>query len=465
MARGGGSAPRPKWDEDIVQHAAMLGLRATNLEDDEFMWIAEKAARDLLRPPWVRLIDEVDGRIYYYNGQKKISTFTSPHLVEYKKLLRQRREAKRLAEAALSKRQAEDAEVAAPEDSAGGDDKAADSVRTMSTSGPAVEHMYLESPDQVLIMHPALQQRVTRIVDMPAIWGAVNEKPPGKLALKLNNKQPGRVFFGPAGDEAQQAGEGAASAGSAAQRGSSLMLPGADDEGGSWWFQARLRCCQIPSVRASIKVVDRVDWENWLGREDNDQTDYNMLTSKVLALDLSINHISSIALGWFAAFPHLRRLDLSLNNLTSLDGIGVAFHLRELNAAQNKLGSYTPPEFQRQMGRRNLIAVSDLAAALNNEAGSKSEEAEGEEHRELKVGGLVANVHENILSKGGLEKLKRLHAIDLSSNLLVSSDIQILFRMSTLTSLALDKNNITSLEGVEQLANLTRHTSSKVCVL
>ena len=78
---------------------------------------------------------------------------------------------------------------------------------------------------------------------------------------------------------------------------------------------------------------------------------------------------------------------------------------------------------------------------------------------------LVANVHENILSKGGLEKLKRLHAIDLSSNLLVSSDIQILFRMSTLTSLALDKNNITSLEGVEQLANLTRHTSSKVCVL
>ena len=458
-------APRPTWDPDIVQHAAMLGLRATNLEDDEFMWIAEKAARDLLRPPWVRMIDEVDGRIFYYNGQTKISTFTTPHLVEYKKLLRQRRQAKRLAEAALSKRQAEDAEVAAPEDSAGGDDKAADNVRTMSTSGPAVEHMYLESPDQVLIMHPALQQRVTRIVDMPAIWGAVNEKPPGKLDLKLNNRQPGRGVFGPAGDEAQQAGEGAALAGSVAQRGSSLMLPGAEDEGGSWWFQARLRCCQIPSVRASIKVVDRVDWENWLKREDNDQTDYNMLTSKVLALDLSINHISSIALGWLAAFPLLRRLNLSLNNLTSLDGIGVAFHLRELNAAQNKLGSYTPPKIQRQMGRRNLIAVSDLAAALNNEAGSKSEEAEGEEHRELKVGGLVANVHENILSKGGLEKLKRLHAIDLSSNLLVSSDIQILFRMSTLTSLALDKNNITSLEGVEQLANLTRHTSSKVCVL
>ena len=41
--------------------------------------------------------------------------------------------------------------------------------------------------------------------------------------------------------------------------------------------------------------MDRVDWENWLKREDNDQTDYNMLTSKVLALELSINHISSIA--------------------------------------------------------------------------------------------------------------------------------------------------------------------------
>jgi len=211
--------------------------------------------------------------------------------------------------------------------------------------------------------------------------------------------------------------------------------------------------------------VDRVDWENWLKREDNDQTDYNMLTSKVLALDLSINHISSIALGWLAAFPLLRRLNLSLNNLTSLDGIGVAFHLRELNAAQNKLGSYTPPKIQRQMGRRNLIAVSDLAAALNNEEGSRSGEAEEEEYSEPKVGGLVANVHENILSKGGLEQLKRLCAIDLSSNLLVSSDIQILFKMSTLTSLTLDKNNITSLEGVERLANLTRHTFSKVCVL
>ena len=45
-----------------------------------------------MRPPWVRMIDEADDRVFYYNGSTKISTFTTPHLPEYKKLLRQRRQ-------------------------------------------------------------------------------------------------------------------------------------------------------------------------------------------------------------------------------------------------------------------------------------------------------------------------------------------------------------------------------------
>ena len=38
-----------------------------------------------------------------------------------------------------------------------------------------------------------------------------------------------------------------------------------------------------------------------------------MLARRVLALDLSVNHISSLAHGWFAAFPLLRQVHLSLN--------------------------------------------------------------------------------------------------------------------------------------------------------
>ena len=114
------AAPLRKGPARRAPKKAPPSRRPTWDPDDEFMWIAEKVARDLLRPPWVRMIDEVGGRIFYYNGQTKISTFTTPHLVEYKKLLRQRRQAKRVAEAALSKGQSEDAKVAAPEDSAGG---------------------------------------------------------------------------------------------------------------------------------------------------------------------------------------------------------------------------------------------------------------------------------------------------------------------------------------------------------
>ena len=413
--------PQPTWDPDIVQHAAMLGLSVVNPEDDEFMWIAEKAARDLMRPPWVRMIDEADDRVFYYNGSTKISTFTTPHLPEYKKLLRQRRQAKKQAEAAA-------AEVAQTADAAGGDgNKAPDIARAVSA-----EHVYVESTDHVLVIQAALQQRVTRIVDMPAIWGAVNEKPPGKLDLKLHNKQLSSLALASrraehsAGEEHDGAAAGdqedAAGGGGTPKRGVPGVLAGGVPEAGSWWFRARLRCCQIPSVRACVRVVDRIDWENWLEREEGDGSNYDMVTHKVLALDLSVNHVSTIALGWLAAFPLLRQLDLSLNNLTSLDGIGVAFHLRELNVAQNKLGSYTSPVMARQGANRDLLGTTAFA----EHDGGQGASGEGQAEEDVrKQGGLVANLHENILSKGGLEKLTRLRTIDASQNSLVSADIQV----------------------------------------
>jgi len=65
------------------------------------------------------------------------------------------------------------------------------------------------------------------------------------------------------------------------------------------------------------------------------------------------------------------------------------------------------------------------------------------------------------LSKGGLEKLTRLRTIDASQNSLVSADIQILFKLSTLTTLTLDNNYIRSLEGVERLPNLSSLSARK----
>jgi len=108
LAAGVGKNPglkkaAPKWkpphmEDDIVQHASMLGLSVTNREDEEFLWIAERAARDLMKPPWVRLLDETTGKTYYFHGVTKESAWTTPYLSQYKKLLRQRRQQKKQAE-------------------------------------------------------------------------------------------------------------------------------------------------------------------------------------------------------------------------------------------------------------------------------------------------------------------------------------------------------------------------------
>jgi Leucine-rich repeat (LRR) protein len=68
----------------------------------------------------------------------------------------------------------------------------------------------------------------------------------------------------------------------------------------------------------------------------------------VRAVDLTVNHIRSIAYGWLAAFPLLRKLDLSFNCLSSLEGLGVAFHIRELAVSHNRIGSYKPPVMARK---------------------------------------------------------------------------------------------------------------------
>jgi len=108
LAAGVGKNPvlkkaAPKWkpprmEDDIVQHASMLGLSVTNREDEEFLWIAERAARDLMKPPWVRMLDETTGKTYYFNGVTKESAWTTPYVSQYKKLLRQRRQQKKQAE-------------------------------------------------------------------------------------------------------------------------------------------------------------------------------------------------------------------------------------------------------------------------------------------------------------------------------------------------------------------------------
>lgn len=100
----------PQMDDDIVQHASMLGLNVLNRDDEEYLWIAERAARDLVKPPWVRLLDEATHRTYYFHGVTKESLWTTPYLNQYKKLLRQRRQHKKQQEAATA------AEAAAKEE-------------------------------------------------------------------------------------------------------------------------------------------------------------------------------------------------------------------------------------------------------------------------------------------------------------------------------------------------------------
>lgn len=68
------AVPKPTQVEaDVLQHASQLGLNIANPNDEEFLWIAARAARDIVRPPWVRLLDEIDGRIYYFNGNTQVA--------------------------------------------------------------------------------------------------------------------------------------------------------------------------------------------------------------------------------------------------------------------------------------------------------------------------------------------------------------------------------------------------------
>jgi hypothetical protein len=68
------AVPKPKEVEaDVLQLASQLGLNVANPNDEEFLWIAERAARDIVRPPWVRLLDENDGRVYYFNGNTQVT--------------------------------------------------------------------------------------------------------------------------------------------------------------------------------------------------------------------------------------------------------------------------------------------------------------------------------------------------------------------------------------------------------
>lgn len=61
--------------------------------------------------------------------------------------------------------------------------------------------------------------------------------------------------------------------------------------------------------------------------------------------------------------------------------------------------------------------------------GTDDEEEKGEGAEEGPSGGLQANMHENILSRGGMEKLTRLIFADISSNGLVSADVKVLIYM------------------------------------
>ena len=444
-------------DEDIVQHAAMLGLSVVKAEDQEFMWIAERAARDLVRPPWVRLIDEQDGRTYYYNGQTKISSWKTPYLEQYKKLLKQKKQAKKQAAAAAT----------VTREAQGTHDPSF--TRTDSASrGVVAETLFSDVQDKVVLMAPSLSAAVTRIVQMPETWGPMQSGGPDALDWKLNQKQsrtlkilvqnsdthsnsgspvprsgagsPSRSLG--AASPISRAGATSPTSGKAQQEGAVKLSDYSTTSDARWWFKAQLRCCQIPSIRACLKVMDSKDWENWLDTsEDGEENTENldMVTNRVLALNLSVNHISSISHGWLSVFPLLRKLDLSFNSLTSLDGVGAAPQLRELYVSNNKLGSYKPATLTRRGAHRDLYAMvtpAPLAADEAHKSGRGSpdggaggfplhddetdevaveeeEEVEEEGKEEGKEAGMsgagtgLAGNQGNVLSKGGVERLVR----------------------------------------------------------
>ena len=133
----------PAVDADVLQHASQLGLNISNPADEEFLWIAERAARDIVRPPWVRLLDERDGKIYYFNGSTQVSSWTTPYLEQYKKLLRQRRQMKKQADAIAAATAAAEAD---------GD---AEAVARAKVQGPEKELYWVDMPDKVGCVVPA----------------------------------------------------------------------------------------------------------------------------------------------------------------------------------------------------------------------------------------------------------------------------------------------------------------------
>jgi len=175
------------------------------------------------------------------------------------------------------------------------------------------------------------------------------------------------------------------------------------------WYHASLRCCQIPFVAACFELTD-FDGESdpRLGEKLNDGSQYNGHT--ILSLDLSVNNFSTISNGSLAAFIHLRKLDLSCNCISSLDGLGAVANLIEVNLSYNRLGQDTS------------------------------------------ISNCFFGNPESILSYGGIEKLKNLQILNLSYNYL--KDVSDVFTLKSLTDLILDANQLESLAGLEKLQNL-----------
>jgi hypothetical protein len=254
----------PEVDDDIVQHASMLGLNITNEADHEFLWIAERAARDVMRPPWVRLMDEKDGRTYYYNGSTGVSSWKTPYLDQYKKFLVQRRRAKKQAES-------EAAAVAANAAALGGEGAMKDMLgRAMSGGGgrgAAVEADYHDMDDKVVLMAAGLSSKVTRMMQehMPRWWGVVEGQGPDRLDMMLNYK----LRMSLRSLSALSTSPDPLSASTSPEPRSSPLprggggggVAGMDGGGGRWWFKAEVRCCQIPSLRACLKLVDKNKWQ------------------------------------------------------------------------------------------------------------------------------------------------------------------------------------------------------------
>mmetsp|Transcript_42768 Transcript_42768/g.134775 ORF Transcript_42768/g.134775 Transcript_42768/m.134775 type:complete len:499 (-) Transcript_42768:535-2031(-) len=175
------------------------------------------------------------------------------------------------------------------------------------------------------------------------------------------------------------------------------------------WYYANLRCCQIPFVSACFDLKDfDAESDPRLGEKLNDGSQYNGHT--ILSLDLSVNNISMLSNGGLAAFIHLRKLDLSCNCISHLDGLGAVPNAVEVNLSYNRLGHDT-----------------DISNCFSGN-------------------------RESILSYGGLEKLKSLRILNLSYNYL--KQVSDVFSMSSLTDLRLDANQLETLAGLERLPSL-----------